>query len=108
MIDKEDLQVIPENPKEEEIIEHLVVRLNALLTGLTLGFLAGMALLLATVWLVLKDGANPGPHLALLGQYFPGYTVSLAGSLLGFLYGFAAGFATGVLLGYAYNKFARA
>jgi hypothetical protein len=78
------------------------------LTGTVLGILAGTALFLATLWLVLKDGPHPGPHLALLSQYFPGYSVSLAGSLVGFLYAFAAGFLTGALLGFVYNKLARA
>jgi len=108
MINQEDLPVTIDRPSEEEAIERVVVRLNAVLTGMVLGFLAGMALFLATIWLVLKDGPNPGPHLALLSQYFPGYTVSLAGSLVGFLYAFAAGFLTGALLGFAYNKLARA
>ena len=58
--------------------------------------------------MVLKDGPQPGPHLALLSQSFPGCTVSLAGSVIGCLCAFAAGFLTGALVGFAYNKLARA
>ena len=36
-----------------------------------------------------------GPHLALLSQYFPGYSVTIGGSFLGLGYGFAAGFGAG-------------
>jgi hypothetical protein len=93
--------------KEEETIERLVVRLNAVLTGVVLGFLSGIGLFLATIWLVIKGGPHPGPHLILLSQYFPGYTITVAGSLVGFFYAFAIGFLTGALLGFVYNKLAR-
>ncbi len=52
-------------------------------------------ILLATLVLVMRGGDVVGPHLALLGQYFPGYRVTYAGSLLGFVYGFVGGFGAG-------------
>ncbi len=64
------------------------------LAGAT-GAAGGLALFLATMLLVLKGGAVVGPTLGLLGQYFPGYTVSLSGALLGLLYGFLAAGALG-------------
>lgn len=93
--------------KEEEVIERVVVRLNAVLTGIVLGFLCGIGLFLATIWLVIKGGPHPGAHLVLLSQYFPGYSVSVLGSLIGFFYAFLLGFVTGSLLGFIYNKIAR-
>jgi hypothetical protein len=93
--------------KEEEAIERVVVRMNAALTGVVLGLLAGAGLFLATVWLLIKGGPHPGIHLMLLGQYFPGYTVSWTGSLVGFGYAFMIGFLTGAALGFIYNKLAR-
>jgi len=93
--------------KEEEAIERVVVRMNAALTGVVLGLLAGAGLFLATVWLLIKGGLHPGAHLMLLGQYFPGYTVSWAGSLVGFGYAFVIGFLTGAALGFIYNRLAR-
>jgi len=92
---------------EEEAIERVVVRMNAALTGMVLGLLAGAALFLATIWLVIKGGPHPGAHLILLSQYFPGYTVSWAGSLVGFCYAFVIGFLTGAALGLIYNRLAR-
>jgi len=64
------------------------------LAGAT-GAAGGLALFLATILLVLKGGAVVGPTLGLLGQYFPGYTVSPSGALLGLLYGVVAGGALG-------------
>jgi hypothetical protein len=93
--------------KEEEAIERVVVRMNAILTGVVLGFLAGAVLLLATLWLVIKGGPHPGAHLILLSQYFPGYAVSWGGSLIGFCYAFVIGFLTGAFLGAVYNRLAR-
>jgi hypothetical protein len=93
--------------KEEEVIERVIVRLNAVLTGVVLGLLCGIGLFLATIWLVIKGGPHPGVHLILLSQYFPGYSVSVLGSLVGFLYAFLIGFVTGGFLGFVYNRIAR-
>jgi hypothetical protein len=93
--------------KEEEVIERVIVRLNAVLTGVVLGLLCGIGLFLATIWLVIKGGPHPGAHLILLSQYFPGYTISVLGSLVGFIYAFLIGFLTGCLLGFVYNRIAR-
>ena len=92
---------------EERVIERVVVRMNATLIGVVVGLLSGGLLFLATNWLVMKGGPNPGPHLSLLSQYFPGYAVTFVGSIIGFLYAFLAGFVTGYLLGSVYNKVAR-
>ncbi len=92
---------------QEDQITRAVVRLNATATGVILGILAGSALFFATIWLVIKGGPNPGPHLSLLSQYFPGYSVTWAGSFIGFAYAFIAGCLSGVLLGAVYNRLAR-
>jgi hypothetical protein len=59
--------------------------------------LGALALFIATVTLVLAGGPVVGPTLGLLGQYFPGYSVTASGSVLGLLYGFASGFVGGWL-----------
>ncbi len=92
---------------EEELLEQAVVKLNSKLLGIIFGFLLGAGLFLATLFLVLKGGPVTGPHLALLSQYFPGYSVTFVGSLVGFVYGFALGFAVGMVLGAVYNRVAR-
>ena len=83
-----------------------VLWLNAKVFGLTLGIVCGLALFLATNWLVLKGGKPVGPHLALLSQYFIGYRVSFLGSFVGFLYGFALGTMAVSFVGWFYNKIA--
>ena len=93
--------------REEELLQKAVVRLNEKLLGTVLGFMLGLALFLATNFLVLKGGSNVGQHLGLLGQFFPGYTVTFVGSLIGFGYMFVAGFVVGAVLGAVYNKVAR-
>ena len=66
-------------------------------TGAAAGVLIGAALFLATLFLVIKGGSHPGQNLQLLGQYFPGYKVSVSGSFLGLLYGGMSGFVFGYL-----------
>jgi len=77
-----------------------ILRVNAKILGLALGLLSGLAIFIATNWLVLKDGNPVGPHLQLLSQYFLGYRVSFVGSLIGF----ALGTIAGALQAWIYNK----
>ena len=86
----------------ENLIEN-VLRLNTKVLGLVLGLLFGLAVFMATNWLVIKGGDPVGPHLQLLSQYFMGYNVSFGGSLVGFGYGALLGGAIGLLLGWIYN-----
>jgi len=88
-----------------------ILRLNAKVMGLIFGILLGLAIFIATNWLVIKGGhIDPsgkyvvGPHLRLLSQYFIGYRVSFLGSIIGFGYGFAIGTLSGALAGWIYNK----
>ena len=88
---------------EAENLFGSILWLNAKALGLVLG-LSGLALLIATNWLVIKGGEPVGPYLSLLSQYFIGYSVSFLGSLVGFAYAFAIGAVSGVLIGWIYNK----
>lgn len=92
---------------EEEAIERFTIRLNAVMTGIVIGLICGAGLFLATILLVLKGGPNPGAHLQLLSQYFPGYSVTVTGSFLGFLYAGLVGFVCGWIIGSLYNKLVR-
>jgi hypothetical protein len=89
---------------DEERLFSGILRLNTKILGLALGLLLGLAIFIATNWLVLKGGYPVGPHLQLLSQYFLGYRVSFVGSLIGFAYGFALGTFAGALLAWIYNK----
>lgn len=95
-----------ENKSEEqleEIVLTRLVRLNAVVSGIVTGIIFGFGLFIATNWLVLKGGDVVGPHLALLGQFFIGYTVTFIGSLIGFAYGFVTGFIIGYAIALLYN-----
>ena len=81
-----------DEPTLEKIVMTRLTRLNAVVSGLVTGVIFGLGIFIATNWLLLKGGEPIGPHLALLGQFFLGYTVSFIGSLVGFLYGFVTGF----------------
>ena len=91
----------------DQLIQRAVVRLNAVTTGISVSVLAGAGLLVATVWLVVRDGADAGPHLGLLGQYLPGYTVTYTGGVVGFVYGCIIGYCCGFLAARIYNILAR-
>jgi protoporphyrinogen oxidase len=87
----------------EEALARVFTRLDRVAFGASVGAVSGAALFLATLWLVLKGGQDVGLNLRLLGQYFPGYRVTLSGSLFGLAYGFAAGFISGWLFAFLRN-----
>ncbi len=79
-------------------------RLNARVWGITGGLLLGGGLFIATLVLVIKGGPNVGRHLALLSNYFPGYSVTVLGSFIGFVYAFVLGYGAGRVVGAVYNR----
>jgi hypothetical protein len=89
--------------KELQAIREAFDRVSAQGWGLALGLLAGLGLFLATAILVVQGGPNPGPHLSLLGVYFPGYAVTWAGALIGLGYGLIVGYFAGFVVGTVYN-----
>jgi len=97
---------LQENNRDAEKYFSGVLWLNAKAFGLALGIICGLAIFLATNWLILKGGHPVGPHLSLLSQYFLGYRVTFLGSLVGFAYGFAVGTISGAFISWIYNKIA--
>ena len=91
-------------PQEEQAIQKVLVRMNEQGWGIAFGLLLGGGLFVATNILILRGGPVVGPHLSLLGIYFPGYSVSFVGSLIGFVYAFVLGYAIGRTIGTIYNK----
>lgn len=92
------------DPKRlDEVVVARLLRLNAIAQGVVTGVVAGLAVFVATNWLVLKGGRVVGPNLALLSQFFIGYRVTFVGSLIGFAYAFVVGFAAGFLISSMYN-----
>jgi NhaP-type Na+/H+ or K+/H+ antiporter len=91
-------------PQEEKLLRHTVARANEQGWGITFGLLAGVGLFLATAILLIRGGENVGQHLALIGIYFPGYSVSWAGAFVGFVYAFVVGYALGRTVATVYNR----
>ena len=99
--------LIDEDVEEiEQLVLVRIMRLNAVVNGVVLGLLSGVGLFLLTVILVLKGGEVVGPHLGLLGQYLPGYSVTWGGSFIGLAYGLVLGFVGGAFGALIYNAIA--
>jgi len=84
-----------------------LLKLNARAWGIAVGLLFGLGIFLATIVLVMKGGKTVGPHLALIGEYLPGYRVTWAGAFIGFIYLFVIGYGVGRIIGGVYNALAR-
>ena len=70
------------------------------------GLSGGTLLALATAWLLIQGGDSVGPHLGLLNNYFPGYTVTWPGVAVGFFYGLVTGAVLGWVIAWLYNRIA--
>ena len=83
---------------------------NAL--GFAMGIIWGGTVFLATIILLIKANFQEetliGPHIALLAQFYFGYTVTWWGSVVGFIYGFINGYIGGLIFAWIYNRFANA
>jgi formate hydrogenlyase subunit 3/multisubunit Na+/H+ antiporter MnhD subunit len=96
---------MPENDDKdlEKIVLTRVMRLSVVITGITVGLVLGFLLFAVTIFLLLKGGSVVGPHLGMLGNFLPGYDVTLLGSFLGLGYGFVIGFVLGCFVAFVYN-----
>ena len=91
---------------ELENLDQAVMRLNGRAWGIAMGLLFGGGLFVATNFLVLRGGQDVGAHLSLVSQFFPGYSVTFAGSFVGFAYASVTGFVAGWLASWIYNRVA--
>jgi hypothetical protein len=91
--------------RESERLLQAVVEINNRIMGLVLAVVSGIGLFAATLWLVVKGGPVVGPHLSLLAQFFPGYSVTYFGSVVGLVYGFIVGYVGGWSVAWLYNRF---
>lgn len=89
--------------KREEEISREVMRIQTGVLTMVCAVMGGLLLFAMTIWLVIKDGPGAGPHLGLLGNYFPGYSVTWAGGFVGLFYGVLTGGAAGWVIGTIYN-----
>ena len=88
----------------EQTLDTALRRMSVQGLGIAVGLLLGLALFVATLILVVKDGPNVGQHLGLLRVYFPGYRVTVLGSFIGFVYAFVLGYGIGRTIGTVYNR----
>jgi hypothetical protein len=91
--------------KQDEL--NTLLKLNARAWGIAVGLLFGLAIFVATAFLLIKGGLNVGAHLGLLGEYLPGYRVTWPGAFVGFVYLFVIGYAVGRIIGGVYNALVR-
>ena len=89
----------------DKLILQAFAKLDGLALGVAVGTVFGLAILFATVFLILKGGTPLGPNLQLLSQFFFGYSVTFKGSLVGFAYGFGYGFILGWIVASLRNLF---
>lgn len=91
---------------EAEILAAHVARLRASVMAASFALLGGVGLFLATAWLLIQGGDPVGPHLSLLGNYFPGYAVTWGGACIGLGWGALVGGIVGWSLASIYNRLA--
>ena len=81
----------------------LTSRIDQLGLAAALGSVVGLLTFAATLWLIITGGQDRGPGLQLLGQYFPGYSITVNGAFIGMAYSFFWGFLFGWLFAYLRN-----
>jgi protoporphyrinogen oxidase len=105
-----DTEIIKEKIVQTEIDE-LLSRLDPFALGCAVAIVSSLLVFFATAVLVLKGGKIIGPTLSLIGQFFPGYTVSWSGAIIGLIetgiFGFALGFFIAGLRNLAVSMFAK-
>ena len=92
--------------QEQQTVRRAFERTSEQGCGLALGFLAALALFVATIILVVRGGENVGQHLGLLSVYLPGYSVTWPGAFVGAAYMFFLGYGAGRTIATLYNRVA--
>ena len=103
---KPQTRLIWKNAPASQLAEEVLLREVIKLNRNVLGILCGLAIFVATILLVFKDGPHGGAHFQLLNQFFSGYSVTTPGSALGFSYVFVFGDVSGVVIATIYNSVA--
>jgi len=98
------MKYVAERASADKIIVDAFARLDQTALGFAVGTLCGFSVFLATIVLVFRGGEVVGPNLALLSQFFFGYTVTINGAFIGLAYGFVVGFVIGWLIAFLRNS----
>ncbi len=92
--------------RHKAILVAAFAKVDSVASAVALGSVLGLLLFIATAVLLVDGmltGAEPGPHLGLLGIYLPGYVVSWPGAMLGAAYMWAIGAIAGYILAVLWN-----
>lgn len=102
-------QVRTETPgmdRGELIVRAAFARIDLVALATAVGCIGALGLWATTAILLVRGapaGTEVGPHLILLSNFMPGYSVSWPGSLVGVLYGFLIGMVLGALIAAIWN-----
>lgn len=88
--------------RSDEFVAKAFLPLHKTAFGAATGTVAAIATFLATAAYLIRD-PHPGFNLALLAQFFAGYSVSWAGALIGAAWGGFSGFIIGWFLAFSRN-----
>ncbi|HUP02229.1 MAG TPA: hypothetical protein VM737_12025 [Gemmatimonadota bacterium] len=92
--------------REEQLIHTAVARMRAGIMAIVFAMVGGTGFFVATAWLLIRGGPRVGPTLGLLGNYFPGYSVTWPGAVIGFFYGALVSGLVGWSMATIYNRVA--
>lgn len=93
-------------PRDKAILMAAFARIDPIAMAVAMGSVGGIMLFTATAVLLLKSmltNVVPGPHLALIGIYLPGYEISWLGAVLGAAYFCVIGALAGFVLAALWN-----
>jgi hypothetical protein len=79
------------------------MKLNPKSLAFTAGILWGLAVFIATIWLLIVG--SPGKMISALGSFYFGYTFSVWGAFIGLIWGFIDGLIGGFIFAHVYNFF---
>ena len=79
------------------------MKLNPRAFALSAGILWGLSVFFITIWLVIIGSA--GTTMALLHEFYFGYSVSIIGAFIGLIWGLIDGLIVGFIFAWIYNLF---
>jgi len=92
--------------RSAQILRATFARLDTTAIAVSVGCLGAALLWTATAILLVKGappGTHVGPHLGLLAQVLPGYSVTWSGSIVGLFYGLLIGLVGGGAISVFWN-----
>ena len=82
------------------------MRLDVKAFALTCGIMWGLAVMLATLWLIVSGSG--GTFMRYLDNFYIGYSFSVVGAFIGAIWGFVDGLIGGAIFAWLYNTLAKA